>query len=95
MDKENKDYKSIVQGYVVKNSRKRKNINNLITVILFSCVVIAIIPLVSILIDVFRNGAGAFNLDFLILPPGAMGSGVVEELDLPFREPLCLWDLLH
>ncbi len=74
MDKENKDYKSIVQGYVVKNSRKRKNINNLITVILFSCVVIAIIPLVSILIDVFRNGAGAFNLDFLILPPGAMGS---------------------
>ncbi|MER5176081.1 MAG: phosphate ABC transporter permease PstA [Candidatus Nitrosocosmicus sp.] len=75
MEKENKDYKSIVQGYVVKNSRKRKNINNLITVILFSCVVIAIIPLVSILIDVFRNGAGAFNLDFLIQPPGAMGSG--------------------
>ncbi len=75
MDKENKEYKEIVQGYVVKNSRKRRIINNLITVLLFSCVVIAIIPLVSILIDVFRNGAGAFNLDFLILPPGAMGLG--------------------
>ena len=74
MDSENKDYKSIVQGYVVKNSRKRKNINNLITVILFSFVVIAIIPLVSILVDVFRNGIGAFNLDFLILPPGSIGS---------------------
>ena len=38
MDKENKnnnriiDYKSIVQGYVVKNARKRKIVNNLITV---------------------------------------------------------------
>jgi phosphate transport system permease protein len=74
MDSENKDYKSIVQGYVVKNSNKRKNINNLITVILFSFVVLAIIPLASILIDVFRNGVGAFNLDFLILPPGSIGS---------------------
>jgi phosphate transport system permease protein len=74
MDSENKDYKSIVQGYVVKNSRKRKNINNLITVILFSFVVIAIMPLVSILVDVFRNGIGAFSLDFLILPPGSIGS---------------------
>jgi phosphate transport system permease protein len=74
MDLENKDYKSIVQGYVVKNSNKRKNINNLITVILFSFVVLAIIPLASILIDVFRNGVGAFNLDFLILPPGSIGS---------------------
>jgi phosphate transport system permease protein len=74
MDLENKDYKSIVQGYVVNNSNKRKNINNLITVILFSFVVLAIIPLASILIDVFRNGVGAFNLDFLILPPGSIGS---------------------
>ena len=74
MDSENKDYKSIIQDYVVKNSRKRKNINNLITVILFSFVVIAIMPLVSILVDVFRNGIGAINLDFLILPSGAIGS---------------------
>jgi phosphate transport system permease protein len=73
MYSENKNYKSIVQGYVVKNSRKRKIINNLITVILFSFVFLAIMPLVSILIDVFRNGVGAFNLDFLILPPGSIG----------------------
>lgn len=81
MDKDNKnnnrnnsDYKSIVQEYVVKNSRKRKIVNNLITVILFTFVIIAIIPLTSILIEVFRNGAPAFSLDFLILPPGAMGA---------------------
>jgi phosphate transport system permease protein len=76
MDKENENmnYKSIVQGYVVKNARKRKTVNSLITVVLFCFVVIAILPLVSILMDVFRNGVAAFNLDFLTLPSGAMGS---------------------
>ena len=75
MDKENENinYKSIVQGYVVKNARKRKTVNSLITFVLFSFVVIAVLPLVSILIDVFRNFVTAFSLDFLILPPGSMG----------------------
>ena len=73
-NKNNTNHKSIVQDYVVKNSRKRKIVNNLITVILFGFVVIATIPLTSILIEVFRNGAAAFSLDFLILPPGAMGA---------------------
>ena len=73
-ENENENYKSIVQDYVVKNARKRKIINSLITAVLFSFVIIAVLPLVSILIDVFRNGVAAFNLDFLILPPGAMGS---------------------
>ncbi|MDP8906943.1 MAG: hypothetical protein M3M88_05430 [Thermoproteota archaeon] len=87
MDKDNKNkinYKSIVQQYVVKNSRKRKIVNNLITVLLFSFVVIAIIPLVSILVDVFRNGAAAFSLDFLILPP-VQWAPVMGASGLPFR----------
>jgi phosphate transport system permease protein len=74
VNKENRDYKSLINDYVVKNSRKRKNINNLVTVILFICVVIAVIPLVSILMDVFGNGSAAFNFNFLILPPGEIGS---------------------
>ncbi len=77
MDKDKKNninYKSIVKGYAVKNSRKRKIVNNLITAVLFSFVIIAIIPLVSILMEVFKNGVSAFSLDFLILPPGAMGA---------------------
>jgi len=77
MDKDKKNninYKSIAKGYVVKNSRKRKIVNNLITAVLFSFVIIAIIPLVSILMEVFKNGVSAFSLDFLILPPGAMGA---------------------
>src|SRR3954453_1854823 len=74
MEKANKDYKSIIQSSIEKNAKKRKIINNLVTVILFSFVIIAIIPLVSILVDVFRNGVAAFSLDFLTLPPGSIGS---------------------
>ena len=74
MEKTNKDYKSIIQSKIEKNTKKRKIINNMVTVILFGFVIIAIIPLVSILIDVFRNGVAAFNLNFLTLPPGSIGS---------------------
>ena len=74
MEKANKDYKSIIQSGVEKNAKKRKIINNIVTVILFGFVIIAIIPLVSILVDVFRNGFAAFNLNFLTLPPGSIGS---------------------
>ena len=72
---ESKNYKSIVQEYVKKNSSKRKTINNLVTILLCSFVIIAIIPLGSILIEVFKNGAGALSLSFLFDPPGSMGSG--------------------
>jgi phosphate transport system permease protein len=72
---ESKNYKSIVQEYVKKNSSKRKIINNLVTILLCSFVIIAIIPLCSILIEVFKNGAGALSLSFLFDPPGSMGSG--------------------
>jgi phosphate transport system permease protein len=41
---ENKNYKSIVREYVKKNSSKRKIINNLVTILLCSFVIIAIIP---------------------------------------------------
>src|SRR6476659_10816821 len=74
MEKANKDYKSIIQSSIEKNAKKRKIINNIVSVILFGFVIIAIIPLVSILVDVFRNGSAAFNLNFLILPPGSIGS---------------------
>jgi phosphate transport system permease protein len=74
MDKESKNYKSIIQSSIEKNSRKRKIVNNLITVLLFGFVIIAIMPLISILIDVFRNGSASLNLDFITLPPGSIGS---------------------
>ncbi len=70
----NKNYKSLINDQILKNSRKRKHVNNLITVVLFCCVIVAIIPLVSILVDVFQNGVSAFSFDFLFNPPGAIGS---------------------
>jgi phosphate transport system permease protein len=72
---ENENYKSIIQKYIKKNSSKRKTINNLVTILLCSFVIIAIIPLGSILIEIFKNGAGALSLSFLFDPPGSMGSG--------------------
>lgn len=71
----NENYKSIIQEYVKKNSSKRKIINNLVTILLSSFVIIAIIPLGSILIEVFKNGVGALSFEFLFQPPGSMGSG--------------------
>ena len=71
----NENYKSIIQEYIKKNSSKRKIINNLVTILLSSFVIIAIIPLSSILLEVFKNGVAALSFEFLFQPPGSMGSG--------------------
>lgn len=70
-----KSYKSIIRETTARNASKRKMKNNLITVLLACFVIIAIIPLGSILIEVFKNGVGAFSFNFLFLPPGSIGSG--------------------
>jgi len=76
MIKDNKstDYKSLIQQRVAKNSRKRKVFNNFMTVLFFVFVIIAIIPLASILFEVVKNGVGALSFEFLTSPPGALGS---------------------
>ena len=40
-----------------------------------SCVIIAIIPLASILVEVFKNGLAAISIEFLTETPGSAGSG--------------------
>lgn len=40
----------------------------------FGCIVLAIVPLGSILLEVVRNGAPVLNADFFTQPPGAVGS---------------------
>ncbi len=74
-DNKTKDYTSIVQEHVAKNTKKRKVFNNFMTVLLFVFVIIAIIPLASILFEVIKNGVGALSFEFLFSPPGAFGSG--------------------
>ncbi|MGQ0772366.1 MAG: phosphate ABC transporter permease PstA [Nitrososphaerota archaeon] len=41
----------------------------------FGCVVVALVPLGSILLEVFKNGISALSIEFLTQPPGAIGSG--------------------
>ena len=61
----------------LKQSSKRRLINKLVTIFAISCVIIAIIPLGSILIEVVRNGISVISIEFLTKPPGSfyLGNG--------------------
>ena len=57
------------------NVSRRLLVDKIVRIIVFACVVIAIIPLGSILVEVFKNGAAAISYEFLTETPGAIGSG--------------------
>ncbi|MGQ0606379.1 MAG: phosphate ABC transporter permease PstA [Candidatus Nitrosotenuis sp.] len=57
------------------NVKGRLVIDRIAMGIVLGCVVIAIIPLGSILLEVFRNGISALSIEFLTQIPGAVGSG--------------------
>ena len=57
------------------NVEKRLVVDKIVRIIIFSCVIIAIIPLGSILLEVFKNGISAMSIEFLTETPGAIGSG--------------------
>lgn len=58
-----------------KQSIRRRLFDKIATGVAMACVIAAIIPLGSILVEVVKNGAGALSLEFLTQPPGAIGSG--------------------
>jgi len=78
-DPQNKDIVPVsrqsVQVLVRRESAKRKATNLGITALAMACVVSAIIPLGSILLEVVKNGGAAINFEFVTKPPGALGSG--------------------
>lgn len=57
------------------NVSRRLLVDKVVRIIVFACVVIAIVPLGSILVEVFKNGAAAISYEFLTETPGAIGSG--------------------
>jgi phosphate transport system permease protein len=57
------------------NVRGRLIIDRTVLGIIFGCVVVALVPLGSILFEVFKNGISALTVEFLTQPPGAIGSG--------------------
>lgn len=57
------------------NVERRLMVDKAVRIVVFSCVIIAIIPLGSILLEVFKNGAAAISYEFLTEVPGAVGTG--------------------
>lgn len=57
------------------NVRQRLAVDKIVRGIVLACVIIAIIPLGSILAEVVVKGASAISIEFLTAPPGAVGSG--------------------
>lgn len=50
-------------------------VDKAVRIVVFACVIIAIVPLGSILLEVFKNGAAAISYEFLTEVPGAVGTG--------------------
>jgi phosphate transport system permease protein len=65
------EYRSLFK----QNVAKRLLVDKVVKIIVFSCVIIAIIPLGSILVEVFKNGLTAISIEFLTETPGSAGSG--------------------
>ena len=57
------------------NVERRLMVDKAVRIVVFACVIIAIIPLGSILLEVFKNGAAAISYEFLTEVPGAVGTG--------------------
>jgi phosphate transport system permease protein len=70
-----KNHRDILQETVNKKYRKRLLLNRLVTIGTIVCVIAAIVPLTSILIEVVKNGISAISYDFLTQPQGSIGSG--------------------
>ena len=76
--KENNNYiknRKNVQEMMSKTSNRKIYVNKLVTILCICCVIIAIIPLGSILFEVFKNGYSAISFEFLTQKPGSIGSG--------------------
>jgi phosphate transport system permease protein len=65
------EYRSLFK----QNVAKRLLVDKIVRIIVFSFVIIAIIPLGSILVEVFKNGLTAISIEFLTETPGSAGSG--------------------
>jgi phosphate transport system permease protein len=53
---------------------RRLVLDKIVKGIVFLCVVVAVVPLIAILVNVFTNGSAALSWEFLTQVPGAVGS---------------------
>ena len=73
LDKEGLRYE--LQNTMEKKSSKKRKVNKVVTALCIFCVGLAIVPLISILIEVIINGVQALSIEFLTQRPGSMLSG--------------------
>ena len=68
------DNKQKIHDIMSRYSHRRKLIDKLVSIFSIACVLAAIIPLGSILLEVIKNGASAISIQLLTQPPGAIGA---------------------
>ena len=71
----NLDRRKVIQDAIVRQNYKRKIVNKAFTGVTVACVVLAIIPLSSILFEVVKNGISAISIEFLMQPQGSIVRG--------------------
>jgi phosphate transport system permease protein len=64
-----------IQDIMSRQSSKKKLVDRIMTAFAIICVVFALIPLASILIEVVKNGISAISIEFLTEPPGSFFLG--------------------
>ena len=77
INKENKllSKKELVHNIMSRQASRKKYEDKFVTFLSMLCVILAIIPLGSILFEVGKNGLSAISIEFLTQPPGSIGSG--------------------
>ena len=77
INKENKllSKKDLLHTMMSKQASRKKYVDKFVTFLSIFCVILAIIPLGSILFEVGKNGLSAISLEFITQPPGSIGSG--------------------
>jgi phosphate transport system permease protein len=63
-----------IQDIMLRHSSKRRLVDKIVSALAVVCVLAAIIPLGSILLEVIKNGASAITIELVTQPPGAIGS---------------------
>lgn len=67
--------KQIIQDAILRTNMRRRITDKVITGVTIACVAAALIPLGSILFEVFKNGASTISFDFLTKPQGSIVRG--------------------
>lgn len=71
----NVDHRKVIHEAIARKNYKRKIVNRVFTGATIACVMIAMIPLGSILFEVVKNGISAISIEFLTQPQGSIIRG--------------------